>query len=206
MSEYRIEELSARELRLLYEEHMRADFPEDELRPLPMLLEKQAQGISMAYGWYKDKELYAYAILTQPEKRQPYGADSYVLLDYYAVCRGFRGQGVGSAFLETLLAGLTCKGILFEVEDPQAAASEEERAVRVRRIHFYERLGCRMIEGVQARVFGVAFRILVWSRQKLPSLAETIGAMEQIYHQLLPPELFCKNCFFERKVKSDETV
>ena len=113
--------MSPESLRQIYEEHMKADFPEDELRSLSMLLEKQAEGITVAYGWKREGRLYAYAILTQPEQKQPYGEDSYVLLDYYAVCRGFRGQGVGSVFLETLLEGLVCKGVLFEVEDPEAA-------------------------------------------------------------------------------------
>ena len=38
-------ELSAEELAGLYETHMREDFPQDELKPLQVLLDKQAEGI-----------------------------------------------------------------------------------------------------------------------------------------------------------------
>ncbi|MCX4315998.1 MAG: GNAT family N-acetyltransferase [Lachnospiraceae bacterium] len=206
MSAYRIEELSPESLRQIYEEHMKADFPEDELRSLSTLLEKQAERITVAYGWKREGRLCAYAILTQPEQKQPYGEDSYVLLDYYAVCRGFRGQGVGSVFLETLLEGLVCKGVLFEVEDPEAAKNAEDQEIRKRRIKFYERLGCRLVEGVRTKIFGVDFRLLVWSRQEIPSPFTALLAMEQIYHQLLPPKIFEKNCRFWREGERDETV
>jgi hypothetical protein len=92
------------------------------------------------------------------------------------------------------------------VEDPEAAKNAEDQEIRKRRIKFYERLGCRLVEGVRTKIFGVDFRLLVWSRQEIPSPFTALLAMEQIYHQLLPPKIFEKNCRFWREGERDETV
>ena len=201
MSKMIMRELSAEELTGLYEAYMREDFPQDELKPLQVLLDKQAEGISRVYGWFAQGQdetsrerlsgLRAYAILMQPEYREPYGQDLYVLLDYYAVCSGYRDQGIGSVCLRELMHHVDCKGVLYEVEDPDSSETEEERTIREKRIRFYERIGCRWIQGIRANVFGVEFRLLLWNRegQTIPP-QEMKDAMTRVYRQMLPEEIF----------------
>ena len=69
------------------------------------------------------------------------------LLDYLAVCRGGRGQGTGSAFLEQLKAHYgSFDGLLVEAEAEDTQAGEEDNALRRRRIDFYRRCGFRMLD------------------------------------------------------------
>lgn len=65
-----------------------------------------------------------------------------------------RGQGIGSALLNLTMTeggawftdrGQACAGMVWEVEQVEAAASEAERAERIRRIGFYEKFGGQLI-------------------------------------------------------------
>lgn len=193
-----IKELSDRELTEIYEQHMKVDFPAAELKPLARILDMRERGLCRVYGWMQQEQILAYAILVQPELREPFGQDSYVLMDYYAVCRGHRGQGVGSRFLAELLPSVDCLGILFEVEDPAAAEEETEREIRERRIRFYHRLGLRETQGLYTCVFGVEFKMLAWNRRQeaLPA-TEMKAAMSRVYRMMLPEELYVKNIQLE---------
>lgn len=191
-----IRELSAEEIAWLHGEHMKADFPPAELKTLEALLMLRQRGVQKLFGWFDGEDLYAYASFVQPEPKKPYGADSYILLDYYAVCRGFRGEGVGSEFLNRLLQETDCAGVLFEVEDPEAAEDAADREIRERRIRFYERLGCRRIEGIRVRLFGVDYLLLLWTKGECLSAVSMKDAMERIYRGILPPAIYEANVQF----------
>ena len=198
-----IRELSVAQLTEIYNTHMRVDFPPEELKPLDRILTLQEKGLYKGFGWVKEEpgqpaEILAYALLVQPEYHEEFGKDSYVLMDYYAVCRGNRGQGVGSAFLSALLPGIDCRSILFEVEDPAAAEDAEEREIRERRMRFYHRLGLRATTGLYTKVFGVVFEMLTWNKEQRPlSASEMKAAMSQMYRKMLTEELFEKNVQLE---------
>ena len=198
-----IRELSAEQLTEIYNTHMRVDFPPAELKPLDRILMLQEMGLYKGFGWVKEEEgksaeILAYALLVQPEYHEVFGQDSYVLMDYYAVCAGNRGQGVGSAFLSTLLPSIECRSVLFEVEDPAAAEDEEEREIRERRMRFYHRLGLRATTGLYTNVFGVVFEMLTWNKEQKPlSAVEMKAAMSQMYRRMLTEELFVKNVQLE---------
>lgn len=65
-------------------------------------------------------------------------------LEYFAVRQGLRGGGIGSALFRWTsgVAAHDAAGMLLEVEPPEAADDAEDRALRVARLSFYQRLGC----------------------------------------------------------------
>jgi GNAT superfamily N-acetyltransferase len=75
--------------------------------------------------------------------------ESFCLLEYIAVDRGYRNHGVGSGlFEETVLAIRRENGvipILLEVDSDRGPGADQE--LRHRRQNFYRRLGCRRIAG-----------------------------------------------------------
>ena len=89
--------LDAAALRRVYRDHVKADFPPAERKPLAMIERQVCTGQYDTLGLFRGEELLAYAFLWRDKEGH------CVLLDYLAVCRGGRGQGTGSAFLEQRL-------------------------------------------------------------------------------------------------------
>lgn len=72
----------------------------------------------------------------------------------------YRNDGIGSAFLQSLRAGLTCAdGIYIEAENPDYAENGLEKGIREKRIAFYDRNGA-VFTGVLSTLFGVPYRVL----------------------------------------------
>ena len=146
--------LDAAALRRVYRDHVKADFPPAERKPLAMIERQVRTGQYDTLGLFRGETLLAYAFLWRDKEGH------CALLDYLAVCRGGRGQGTGSAFMEQLKAhygGFDGLLVEAEAEDPQAGA--EDNALRRRRIDFYRRCGFRMLD-YRARLFGVTYSML----------------------------------------------
>ena len=146
--------LDAAALRRVYRDHVKADFPPAERKPLAMIERQVRTGQYDTLGLFRGETLLAYAFLWRDKEGH------CALLDYLAVCRGGRGQGTGSAFVEQLKAhygGFDGLLVEAEAEDPQAGA--EDNALRRRRIDFYRRCGFRMLD-YRARLFGVTYSML----------------------------------------------
>ena len=76
----------------------------------------------------------------------------FALLEYMAVAPERRGHGFGARlFQKTVERAVTPGGealpVLLEVDSDVEASSD--RTLRTRRLHFYRRLGCRRIAGLQ---------------------------------------------------------
>lgn len=148
--------LTKQEIDIVYEEHMKRDFPPQELPPFPPALELIACGEGWFFGIF-DKEneaqgkgdfevkanegngditlekLAAYIQVLKPEHC------SYALLNYYAVLPAYRNSGLGTRLLEDLQMHLPkVKGIIIEAEIPKRA---EDAKMAKRRLEFYERAG-----------------------------------------------------------------
>lgn len=146
-----ISRLTEDEIALLYNKHMRCDFPSAELKSLKQINRMFADGYYDVVAQKIKDEVLAYACL--------YYRETPALLDYYAVSEGHRAKGVGSAFLRELLSSpYTQNGILAELEAPAQAVDEKDYALRQRRVRFYERLGFRAT-GTRAKIFGVSYDI-----------------------------------------------
>lgn len=148
--------LTRQEIDIVYEQHMKRDFPPEELPPFPPALELIACGEGWFFGIF-DKEyeaeheddyevetnaknsdialegLAAYIQVLKPENC------SYALLNYYAVLPTFRNGGLGERLLGELQMHLPeVKGIIIEAEIPRQA---EDAEMAKRRLGFYERAG-----------------------------------------------------------------
>ena len=106
-----IRELEAREIEKIYREEMTGDFPAEELKPIDLILRLKAEGRYCAFGNFEGEKLTAYAFLIH-EKDDP-----VYLLDFFAVCRGGRDQGIGSTFIRELLHKLNPEFWILEVKD-----------------------------------------------------------------------------------------
>ena len=146
--------LDAAALRRVYRDHVKADFPPAERKPLAMIERQVRTGQYDTLGLFRGETLLAYAFLWRDKEGH------CALLDYLAVCRGGRGQGTGSAFVEQLKAHYGgFDGLLVEAEAEDPQAGEEQNALRRRRIDFYRRCGFRMLD-YKARLFGVTYAML----------------------------------------------
>jgi hypothetical protein len=149
-----LEPISIEGLRALYP-IMEVDFPPDELKSLDKLERLMGQGISQGYWLTENGEPKGYAFLL----RQP--GEDMVLLDYYAIFAHLRGQSLGSQGLALLKAACP-RGIFLEAEEPSAAATAQEREIRLRRVAFYQRaefVPCPF----ENSVFGVRYLVHLWA-------------------------------------------
>ena len=189
MADFSIETLSLSQIRTLYRERMTQDFPPDELKPLSMIERALERDAYVCYGAVSEGEILAYAYFVKlKEQGRP-----CALFDYFAVKQELRGQGVGSRFLQALIAGplrdMDC--VLLEVDDPVCADTPEEADRRNRRLAFYLRNGLRDAD-MKATVYGVQFKILTLPVGKPISRAEAKEKYAALYRALMPPKLFAE--------------
>jgi ribosomal protein S18 acetylase RimI-like enzyme len=81
---------------------------------------------------------------------QAFVAQRVAYLWYLAVAPNRRGAGAGSEIYRAVLERLPAavEALLIEVEQPCLARGEQERRLAERRILFYERLGARLLQGI----------------------------------------------------------
>ncbi|MEA4955395.1 MAG: GNAT family N-acetyltransferase [Pseudoflavonifractor sp.] len=194
MSDTQFRLLTEEELKILYETHMKRDFPEDELKPLSRLLALMGQGEYEPYGLFLGESLLAYALYWKA------GEDPYVMLDYFAVLPEGRNQGTGSALLRQMLDRFCQggRGVFGEVEIPNTG-DEKVDALRRRRLGFYDRAGLRKIN-YYTKVFGVPYIILAYG----PDIPDDVlmDTYRKLYHNAFPdPKMYEKNVFITEAVK-----
>ena len=80
-----------------------------------------------------------------------------ILLDYFAIAKNRRGQGVGTQALKAIITKYDDKGFFLEIES--TLEDSRDRAMRLRRKKFY--LSCGLAEmHTQATLFGVKMELL----------------------------------------------
>ena len=192
MDAFTVETLSLPQIRAIYRERITQDFPQDEIRPLAMLEKALARGEYVCYGAVSEKDILAYAFFVKLKQNEK----PYALFDYYAVRQDIRDRGVGSRFIQALIAGplreMDC--VLLEVDDPGCAQTPEEAEKRNRRLAFYLRNGLRDTD-VKATVFGAQFKILTLPLGSAVSREEVRQKYAALYRALLPPVLFQEKVF-----------
>lgn len=165
--------LDTEQVKEIYGTYMTEDFPESELPPLNVFLQRRERGIYECLGLYENEELRAYGYFTKNPER------GYLLLDFLAVCPQYRSGGYGSSFLQLVREYYReANGILLECETERTAVCDEERSIRHRRIQFYLRNGCKMTD-VFTVLFGVEFDILCLPIKE--AAAQTDEEMKSLY-------------------------
>lgn len=189
MPAFTVETLSLAQLRAIYFGRMREDFPPDEIKPLSAIERALARGKYICFGAMDGEEILAYAFFIRLGKEN----GCFALFDYFAVKKEARCTGVGSAFLQMLIAGplKNMDAVLLEVDDPACAWNEEEGDIRNRRLRFYLRNGLTDTS-VTAVVFGVQFRILALPVGPCPSPGETRRMYADLYRAVMPPSIFAR--------------
>ena len=178
------EKLSTRQLNglaqveALYKTRLREDFPRNERKPLSSIRRAWRKGAYTCFGLFDGEEILGYAFFVRR-------GNNY-LLDYLAIARERRDEGLGSLFLEQLAACLVeADCVAAEVEDPDKACDGEDKATRERRLRFYLRSGYRETE-LRSRVFGADFRVLERPQGKRRSREELRQIYTELYQSVLP--------------------
>lgn len=188
-----LKQLTKKEVKKTYSEHMVMDFPKEELKPIDAIERLIERKIYKCYGLYDNGELLAYAFFNTSK--------SYLLLDYYSVCEKHRSNGIGSKFFSILKE--ECKshnGIIVEVEDIESADTKAEKIIRQRRIDFYKKNGMKMTN-VLCELFNVYYSIMCISNVEFND-SIICDEMKNIYKEMVPDKFYSKYvkiCYRENK-------
>ena len=193
-----LRELSLQEMKDIYEERMREDFPDNERRPFSSIRSLYGKKEYEGLGLFDQEALAAYAFLI----REAYQGRISYLIDYIAVDRQRRGRGIGTVLMKELSRRLSHAGcVIVEVENPDYADTPEEKEERERRIRFYERCGMRDT-GASEWLYYVEYRLLELPTGRLHTKEEIYDAADYFYRRMLPPHLVDKYLHLHREDKS----
>ena len=180
-----LQKMDKEQVQNVYENHMKKDFPADELKPLSFIFTMMERGVYDCLGFYEGGELKAYAFFVMDFRWQ------VGLLDYLAVCEPYRGVGIGGKCLtEMKVYYKDKKGILLECEKVEKAKDMEETRMRKRRIEFYVGNGCVETK-VCSRLFGVEFTILYLPVRE--AKIEVFEELDRVYREMFPEPVYQKN-------------
>lgn len=141
------------ELKNIYE-RIEQDFAEGEYPPYDKLYKQLEAGMQSGIIFTDEGHDVAYSICAESKA-------GYVLISLLAVYPEYRGKGYGTAFLERLKSLHSGKnGIIVEVEKPEDV-SGQEKAIREKRINFYQKSGFRMISGIKYSIWDVPMHLMI---------------------------------------------
>lgn len=127
----------------------RQAFPRYERKPFSMIISMQKKGKTDVWYFEKNNEFVGLAITIN--------SDDIILLDYLAIVKDKRSQGIGSQILRKLLAHYGTKGLLIEIESVYKNA--KNLSERQRRKQFYLKNGF-LCMNVMVNLFGVEMELL----------------------------------------------
>lgn len=165
------------EIKNIFYHHIQHDFPKNEIRPLKSMLTMKHQERYLGYGLFDHEELLGYAFFAS--------CSNSLLLDYFAIVKGKRDQGLGSKFLEMLLKELSSYFIIAEVESTLTTNNEDERLMRTRRLNFYLKNQFKRTN-IQCHLYFVDYHIIYYYKETLPD-EKIYSILETLYHSLYSP-------------------
>lgn len=127
-------------------------FPRAERKPFAVIAKLHRSGKNDLWCMERDGEFLGFASMVNGEEA--------VLLDYFAVEKRFRGQGIGSEALERLKEKYSRHGFFVEIESEWEPGDDQK--MRSKRKQFYLRSGMEPMR-VMADVFGVKMELLGWN-------------------------------------------
>ena len=124
-------------------------FPAGERKPFSIILSMAREGRTDLWIIRKNGRFAGFAsTVNSPE---------LVLLDYFAVCKSLRGQGVGSAAMKAILGRYAPRGVLVEIESTFIPSDNPEE--REKRKRFYVNCGMTPM-GTEVDLFGIRMELL----------------------------------------------
>ena len=182
-------ELTIEQIEILYNERMVHDFPRNERKPLSKIKSEIKKGGYEAYGLFYDDKVRGYAFFVKLRE----GDNNNYLLDYFAIDKLHRSEGLGSIFFNMLTEHFkSCNSVLIEVENPEYAIYENDKIIQQKRFDFYIRNGCYN-SGVKVRVFGVEYLILEMPLSDKHSQDEIKYIYSNLYKSFLPKLIYATN-------------
>ncbi|WHH59851.1 GNAT family N-acetyltransferase [Petroclostridium sp. X23] len=167
------------------------DFVPGEYAPYDILYQHLQTGTQKGLILLEDECEVAYCICAEGS------ANDYVLISLFAVYREYRGRGLGSIFLQELKKVYSeKKGIIVEVEKPENAKTDKEKAIREKRIQFYQKAGFNLIPNIDYSIWDISMHLMA-----LPQKASTQIINEQI-EQIMYAIYFTligERCFYRKK-------
>ncbi|MFM7450526.1 MAG: GNAT family N-acetyltransferase [Leptolyngbyaceae cyanobacterium] len=117
-------------------------FPQNQRLPVDLIIERVKAGTHKILVGLTENNVVSMAIL------HPLVKTGFVLLEYLAVHKKFRGQGVGVSFIEYIFQAFRHSNeyLIIEVDNP---AFGDEKGDKIRRIRFYEKVGAVAIKDVR---------------------------------------------------------
>lgn len=174
-----LEQLGPAQIENVYQQYLIFDFPDDEQKPLDVMLTAYDEGHYLCYGLVENAILIGYAFFVQ--NGQDY------LLDYFAVAAQRRGAGLGSVFLKLLRDEFrNASSVIAEVENPKNYSDQD---LRHKRLGFYLRNGF-VNTHVLAWSFGVDFLLIELALGKLHEAEEIRSLYCKLYRTTLPDDMF----------------
>lgn len=191
--EYHLKYMAPEDLDRVYP-LLERDFADDERKRRGRIRALMESGMEVGWFLMADGQEAGYAFIV----RHP--AVPFVLLDYIAT--EHHGRGDGAALL-ALLKHEYLQGILAEVDDPEEASEEPERALRARRLNFYRRAGfvpCPF----ENDIYTVRYLVHLWSPMPLEHPVEAAArALDTLYALQLPEEEYRANVFIAEAPAGD---
>lgn len=138
-SSCRVRKMTIQEMEKIYQQQLVNDFPPNETKPFSSMKEMWEKGIYRGYVLEENDRLCSYWYTLYIEK------ENIRLLDYFAVVQAYRGKGYGSLVMRYLKEQVAVSDsiIFIESEDPQKSRTQEEQAVREKRLQFYQNNGAQ---------------------------------------------------------------
>ncbi len=148
-------ELTDEELIKLYEDELKKDFPEVELKKLDLMLKLKHRGAYITLTVYDRGVFVGYAFFSTDSSDK-----GLCILDYLGVMPGFRGKGYGPRILSLINSHFSDKtALMCEVEDPFVTDDPEQKVLREKRMNFYISNGWQDT-GLSVFMYDVDYRII----------------------------------------------
>lgn len=169
----------------IYRNHMVHDFPDNERKPLAMIIKGMEKGTYECIGLTDGVSILAYAIFVK-------NGNDY-LFDYLAVINGNRNGGLGSIFLRRIAEYFSsARTVIGEVEDFDCAKSDDDKHLQERRYAFYLRNGY-IDTGVKVKLFGVDYKVLRIDNEGSRGISsEEIKELYKMHYKAMLPTVLYK--------------
>lgn len=170
-----IRNLKKCELKKIYKEYLKNDFPDNERKPYAEIERYSFSDKGDAVGYFINDELIGYATVMFVGNR--------IMLDYFAILKDKRGKGIGTTFLRELKEYYTnYQYIAIEAEYNNSLQA-------LKRIEFYKRAGC-INTNIYLKLYFVDYVILILGKIEGDKRAEIMNLYKDLYPDFIGTKYF----------------